>query len=250
LRSEEVVGLEALIRLRDDQGLIQEPTAFIALAIELGLVNDLTRLALAEIVSSMDRIDEVFGPAVPISINVAAKQAGDVEFMTAFCDEIVASQCLNRFVLEVTEEALLAANPFQLKVLPLLRKLGIPVSIDDFGTGFSSLAMLADITADELKIDRSFITDIHRRPRSQSILKAIEGLGEALGMTVVAEGVETGEELAYLQAATRIRYGQGFYFSKPVLLDEIASKYVVDDSRRLAATRERMEPRTRHLRSR
>ena len=76
--------------------------------------------------------------------------------------------------------------------------------------------ILADITADEIKIDRSFITDIHKRPRSQGILKAIESLSEALGMTVIAEGIETFEELAYLQTMTRIRYAQGYYFSKPI----------------------------------
>lgn len=85
---------------------------------------------------------------------------------------------------------------------------------------FSSLSALADIVADEVKIDRSFITDIHKRPRSQSVLHAIESLSASLGMTVIAEGVETHEELAYLQAATNIRYAQGYYFSHPLLLEE------------------------------
>jgi EAL domain-containing protein (putative c-di-GMP-specific phosphodiesterase class I) len=83
------------------------------------------------------------------------------------------------------------------------------------------LSALADITADEIKIDRSFIKDIHLRPRSQGILRAIESLAEALGMTMVAEGIETFEELAYLQAATRIRYAQGFYFAYPIFLEEL-----------------------------
>src|SRR6266852_2878217 len=103
----------------------------------------------------------------------------------------------------------------------MFRKLGVGISIDDFGIGYSSLSALADITADEIKIDRSFITDIHQRPRSQGILRAIESLSEALGMTVVAEGIETFEELAYLQAATKIRYAQGFYFSRPIFLEEL-----------------------------
>src|SRR6202007_819555 len=100
-------------------------------------------------------------------------------------------------------------------------KLGIGISIDDFGIGYSSLSALADITADEIKIDRSFISDIHKRPRSQGILRAIESLGEALGMTVIAEGIEAFEELAYLQAATRIRFAQGYYFSRPIFLEEL-----------------------------
>jgi len=123
----------------------------------------------------------------------------------------------------LTEEAFFAKGRFQTQVLPLLRSIGTRVSIDDFGVGYSSLSALADITVDEVKVDRSFITDIHQRARSQSVLKAIESLSHALGMTIVAEGVETFEELAYLQAATRIRYAQGYYFSKPLLLEDIAS---------------------------
>jgi EAL domain-containing protein (putative c-di-GMP-specific phosphodiesterase class I) len=114
----------------------------------------------------------------------------------------------------------------------MVRAAGARVSIDDFGIGYSSLSALADITADEVKVDRSFITEIHRRPRSQSILKAIEALGRSLGMTIVVEGVETFEELAYLQAATRINYAQGYYFSKPMLLEDLRN-----DSAQAAAAR-------------
>ena len=103
-----------------------------------------------------------------------AKQAGDLNFMRAFVDTLKASECADRFIVEVTEDAFIAKNQFQAQVLPMLRDIGVRVSIDDFGTGYSSLSVLADITADEIKIDRSFITDIHQRPRSQSILKAIE----------------------------------------------------------------------------
>src|SRR5262249_37048228 len=103
----------------------------------------------------------------------------------------------------------------------------VRVSIDDFGTGYSSLSVLADITADEVKVDRSFITDIHLRPRSQSVLRTIESLCHALGMSVIAEGVESFEELAYLQAASRIRYAQGYYFSKPFFLDELKDARLV-----------------------
>jgi EAL domain-containing protein (putative c-di-GMP-specific phosphodiesterase class I) len=103
----------------------------------------------------------------------------------------------------------------------MFRRLGVGISIDDFGIGYSSLSALADITADEIKIDRSFITDIHRRPRSQGILRAIESLSAALGMTVIAEGVESFEEFAYLQTATKIRYAQGYYFSRPIFLEEL-----------------------------
>ena len=124
------------------------------------------------------------------------------------------------------------------------------ISIDDFGIGYSSLSALADITADEIKIDRSFITDIHLRPRSQGILRAIESLSEALGMTVVAEGIETFEELAYLQAATRIRYAQGFYFSRPIFLEELKPSVPVKSEARVSlASRPLQEGRQVHARN-
>src|SRR5262249_7188886 len=145
-------------------------------------------------------------------------------FMRSFADTLKQSGHAERFIIEVTEDAFIAKNCFQTQVLPMLREIGARVSIDDFGTGYSSLSVLADITADEIKIDRSFITAIHQRPRSQSILKAIESVSHALGMSVVAEGVETFEELAYLQAATRIRYAQGYHFAKPFFLEDFAQQ--------------------------
>jgi diguanylate cyclase (GGDEF)-like protein len=221
IRTQEIKGIEALVRLRDHEGVIQAPGTFINLAVELGLIDELTHLVLAEIVKSIDSINETFGPTATISINVAAKQAGNVEFMRSFAGALEATGFPRRFMIEVTEDAFVTKTHFQDEILPIFRELGVGISIDDFGTGYSSLSALADITADEIKIDRSFITDIHKRPRSQGILRAIESLSEALGMTVIAEGLESYEELAYLQAATRIRYAQGYYFSRPIFLEEL-----------------------------
>src|ERR1700726_430956 len=221
IRTQDIKGIEALVRLRDDEGVIQAPGTFINLAVELGLIDELTHLVLAEIVKSIDLINETFGPDTSISINVAAKQAGNPEFMRPFAEAIEATGFPKRFMIEVTEDAFVAKTHFQDEILPIFRQLGVGISIDDFGIGYSSLSALADITADEIKIDRSFITDIHKRPRSQGILRAIESLSEALGMTVIAEGIESYEELAYLQAATKIRYAQGFYFSRPIFLEEL-----------------------------
>jgi cyclic di-GMP phosphodiesterase Gmr len=221
IRTQDIKGIEALVRLRDDEGVIQAPGTFINLATELGLIDELTHLVLSEIIKSIDLINETFGPDASISINVAAKQACNPEFMRTFALALEATGYPERFMIEVTEDAFVTKTHFQDEILPIFRKLGVKISIDDFGTGYSSLSALADITADELKIDRSFITDIHKRPRSQGILRAIESLSEALGMTVIAEGIETFEELAYLQAATKIRYAQGYYFSRPIFLEEL-----------------------------
>ncbi len=192
--SGDVVGVEALIRLLDENGDVQQPSSFIKLAIELGLIDDITHLAVAQITDSIDRINDAFGADATISVNIAAKQASDVDFMRSVAETLAATADPSRFIVEVTEEAFVARRQFQTLVMPMLREIGARVSIDDFGTGYSSLAALADIPADEIKIDRSFITNIHERKRSQSILKAIESLANALDMTVIAEGVETALE--------------------------------------------------------
>jgi diguanylate cyclase (GGDEF)-like protein/PAS domain S-box-containing protein len=243
IRNQEVVGFETLIRWLDNDAEIQTPSEFIALATELGLIDPITHFVLAEAIRSMPLLDDAFGAGKSIAVNVAAKQAGDVKFMRSFIETLKASAYSDRFIVEVTEDAFIAKNQFQTQVLPKLRDIGARVSIDDFGTGYSSLSVLADITADEIKIDRSFITAIHQRPRSQSILKAIESVSYALGMSVVAEGVETFEELAYLQGATRIRFAQGYHFAKPFFLEEVASTKRGEAERAATPGREPAESR-------
>jgi c-di-GMP phosphodiesterase Gmr len=250
IRTQQIKGIEALVRLRDDEGVIQAPGTFINLAVELGLIDELTHLVLAEIVKSIDLINETFGPATSISINVAAKQAGNPEFMGSFAQALEATGYPERFMIEVTEDAFVTKTHFQDQILPIFRQLGVGISIDDFGIGYSSLSALADITADEIKIDRSFITDIHKRPRSQGILRAIESLSEALGMTVIAEGIETFEELTYLQAATKIRYAQGYYFSRPIFLEELTPAVrITSDARASEASRPLQENRPTYARA-
>lgn len=250
IRTREIQGIEALVRLRDDAGVIQAPGTFINLATELGLIDELTHLVLAEIVRSIDLINETFGHDATISINVAAKQAGNADFMRPFAQALERTGFPKRFMVEVTEDAFVTKTLFQDEILPILRKIGVGISIDDFGTGYSSLSALADITADEIKIDRSFITDIHKRPRSQGILRAIESLSEALGMTVVAEGIESHEELTYLQAATRIRYAQGYHFAKPIFLEDLrCSAPLKSESRASHASRPVQASRTGYSRA-
>jgi diguanylate cyclase (GGDEF)-like protein len=249
IRTQDIKGIEALVRLRDDEGVIQAPGTFINLAVELGLIDELTHLVLAEIVKSIDLINDTFGHHTTISINVAAKQAGNPEFMRPFALALEATGYPKRFMIEVTEDAFVSKTHFQDEILPIFRKLGVGISIDDFGIGYSSLSALADITADEIKIDRSFITDIHKRPRSQGILRAIESLSEALGMTVIAEGIESFEELAYLQAATKIRYAQGYYFSRPIFLEELKPAIpVASETRASLASRPLQEARPAYAR--
>jgi c-di-GMP phosphodiesterase Gmr len=248
IQTGEVVGVEALIRLIDEDGEIYGPNSFIDLAFELGLGDDITHLAVCEVLNSIDFINDAFGPRATISINVAAKQASNVDFMRAFVETLKWTNFTDRFIAEVTEDAFVATSPFQSQVLPMLREAGVRVSIDDFGTGYSALSLLANVTVDEIKIDRSFITKIHQQARNQTIVKAIESLGDALGMTVVAEGIETFEELAYLRTTTRIRYAQGSYFARPLFFEDFTSaKHIAGYAQKTAEAR---DLRNKHLRGR
>jgi diguanylate cyclase (GGDEF)-like protein len=217
-----VDSLEVLMRWRDEEGDWHSPGEFLDLAHKVGLTNDITRLVFEETIASLDAIGAAFRPGLPLGFNISAKQAGDPRFMRGFADKLAASGQANRFVIELTEEAFLPASQFQARVLPMLREIGAKISIDDFGSGYSSLSTLADITADEVKVDRSLIVGIDRRPRSQSLLRAIESIGSALGTEVMVEGVETAAELAYLRDCTQIRVAQGYFFARPMMLSEVA----------------------------
>ncbi|MFT4103237.1 MAG: bifunctional diguanylate cyclase/phosphodiesterase, partial [Burkholderiaceae bacterium] len=219
IRDGKVVGFEALARWIDDTGAVQPPARFLSAAIEMGLLDCITHTIADALIRDLPRLDACFGPDITYSLNIAAQQAAKPQFMENLVHRVGTHG--PRLMFELTEENFVAAGLFQSRVLPLLREAGIGVSIDDFGTGFSCLSILADITADELKVDRSLIASIHLRPRSQSILRAIASLSGALGMNVVAEGIETEQERAYLLEATRIAVGQGFLFSRPCSVDEL-----------------------------
>ena len=221
IRTGAVVGFEALLRWVDRHGTVHLPGTFLPLASELGLLNDITDLVVDDLAAALPALDARFGTAVRYSVNVSPTQAVNMQFMEGLVRRLRQTGRTSSFMLELTEESLAATGPFQSQVLPLLRDAGIGLSIDDFGTGYSSLSTIADLTVDELKIDRSLISAIHTRPRNQSILRAIESMGLALGISVVAEGIETMEEKLYLMAQTGLRIGQGYLFHRPQLLDDL-----------------------------
>ncbi len=221
IRTGAVVGFEALLRRVDRKGVVHAPGAFMPLATELGLMNDITNLVVDDLTRTLPKLDSHFGAAVHYSINVSPTQAMNMPFMQSLVRKLQDTGKPSSFMIELTEESLAATGTFQSQILPLLREAGIGLSIDDFGTGYSSLATIADLTVDELKIDQTLISSIHTRPRNQGILRAIESMGSALGFSVVAEGIETMEENLYLMAQTRLQIGQGYLFHRPQLLVDL-----------------------------
>jgi len=237
LRTMRVTGFEALARRVDDDGRLCPPAEFIDLATQLGLLTSITDIVLDEIVALLPALDAAYGDETTISINISARRASDSDTMRTFLRRLADTGRPERFVLELTEDALLHATVFQREIVPLFREFGVRVSIDDFGTGYASLTTLLDITAHELKIDRAFICGVHERARSQVIVQALAAASRALGVAIVAEGVERPEELRYLLSATSIETAQGFLFSRPLPADELIAGRgeLLDRLARLAA---------------
>ncbi len=221
INSSQIVGFEALARWRQRDGILRGPNQFIEQASALNLLDEITGLVFDDLLANIPSLDALFGSHLRYSLNISAKQIGRVGFVRSLIERQGSGGTSRRLMFEVTEDAFVDPKPFTHSILPLLSENGIGLSIDDFGTGYSSLSTLTNLPADELKVDRSFITKIHERPRNQSVLKAIESLAGTLGMTVVAEGVETMAEREYLRLHTTIGVAQGFLFAKPQTAREL-----------------------------
>ena len=221
IRTGQVVGFEALARWVDGRGVVRTPDKFLRVVDELGLLNEMTLMIAKELIESVDMLSARFGEGLKFNINITPKQCSEVGFMIEVIDLLRRSGRPQDFILEITEESLASFGPFECHVLPLIRRYGLNLSVDDFGTGYSSLAKLADLTVDELKVDRSLISSIGHRSRNQSILRAIESLSLALGISVVAEGVETEAECEYLLSHTNITTVQGYLYHRPHLLSDM-----------------------------
>lgn len=234
-----VVGFELLARQIDENGVVGASAGFIDLAIQTGLLDEITDIVLDDALVKLPELDAVFGSDTRFSVNVSTRQATDPVMLRSFLDRLTASGYAPRFTLEVTEDALMAIEVFRDEIMPMITAAGIGVSIDDFGTGYASLSRLLTVTAHEIKIDRSFVTALPTRPRSQVMLKAMETIGVELGAVVVAEGIETTEELDYLRDCTRVHVAQGFYFSRPLIPTELIAQYPALQER-LTAAREAM----------
>ncbi len=211
----QMVGVEALVRWRDVAGRIIPPGDFIPLAETSGVIDKLTEWVMAAAFSQVAAW-WARGAHVHLSINVSAQDLGDRKLpdrLVALCAERGASP--DWITLELTETASTRDHKALLEVLGRLRVKGFHLSIDDFGTGFSSVSQLLRLPFSELKIDRSFIGDIHLRQESEIVSRTLVCMANELGLKAVAEGVETQETLDLLKE-WGCPLAQGYLFSKPV----------------------------------
>ena len=212
----EVVGFEALLRWNHPTRGQLAAGAFIEVCEEIGLIVPLGKWILNEacrqagLWQSMDPSRHL-----SMAVNLSSRQLFDTDLVAEVEAALLASDLRGDvLVLEITERLLLVDSPFVLRQLDRLKQLGVRIAIDDFGTGYSSLAYLRDFPVDILKIDRSFVEALDRDEQAVALAKSIVGICEALQLDVIAEGMETREQVNVLYNIG-CHVMQGFYFSKP-----------------------------------
>jgi EAL domain-containing protein (putative c-di-GMP-specific phosphodiesterase class I) len=231
-----MVGMEALVRWRHPGRGLLPPTLFIPLAEESGAIHALGVWVLREACKQAKRWQERYesDPPWSMSVNVSVMQiqprlVGEVA-------QVLEETGLDpgTLILEVTESVMMQDATPVIKVLEQIRALGVRIAIDDFGTGYSSLSYLQNLPFDLLKIDRSFVTNSSEDRNGNEITRAIIGLGKTLHVGVIAEGIETDEQLVHLRQL-ECEFGQGFYFSQPLDTEGMERLLEAERARRQAA---------------
>ena len=220
VKTGEIRGLEALVRWRHPTRGMVPPSEFIPAAEETGLIGPIGEWVLTRACAQVRAWREAGYPDLRLSVNCSAQQfqrEGFVEAVRRILRETgLPARSLE---LEITESVIIQHSAQVMGRFQALDDMGIRVSIDDFGTGYSSLSYLKRIAVHQLKIDQSFVRDIHSDPDDAAIVSAIIAIAHSLGLEVVAEGVETAEQLAFLRSLG-CDAAQGYYFSRPVPPEE------------------------------
>ncbi len=215
-----LTGGEGLVRWRHPVEGLLSAARFIPLAEQIGLMPQISTWVLEEICRQNSVWQEAGLKIVPISVNVSARHFRSDDVPGVVAGILRATRLDSRFLhLEVTESAALHDVELMTAELGRLKKMGILLHLDDFGTGYSSLSYLMRYPLDVLKIDRSFVSELHAKDHSRAIVKATIAMADSLGMDVVAEGIETEQELGCL-VELGCRSAQGFLLGKPMPCDE------------------------------
>jgi diguanylate cyclase (GGDEF)-like protein len=223
LRSGRIAGAEALLRWAHPQRGAVAPMLFVAIAEDFGLIAELGRFALDRACADAVRWPDGLGGAPFVSVNLSVKQLRD----PGLPREIAATLArhglpTSRLHVELTESALLDSEPLALTALAEMRRLGIRIWLDDFGTGFSGLSHLRRVPVDGVKIDRSFVQDLLSDREDLALTSAIVAMAGSLGIEAIAEGVETEPQLEVLRNL-RCDLGQGFYLGHPMPQDDLVT---------------------------
>ena len=221
-----LVGVEALLRLRHPERGLVPPGDFIPLAEQSRLIVPIGQWVIREACAQAMAWREAGMPEMRMAVNISPLQF-TTDTLVPAVEAALSETCLEpEFLeLEITESVLVRDTAETLRILRELQTLGVRIAMDDFGTGYSSLSYLRLFPFDRLKIDRSFIEGLDKDADADAIVRAIVSLGRSLNMETTAEGVETSEQLAYLRSQDCDEV-QGFYFSRPVPAEQLASQVV------------------------
>jgi len=216
LQDRAVTGLEALVRWSHPRRGMLPPSEFIPVAEESGQIGRLGEWVLRRACRDLHHWAALLGDRVPlVSVNLAPEQFREPDLLERIARILREEQVdPRRLALEITETTVMREPERARKVLQELRTQGMRVAIDDFGTGHSSLSYLKDLPVDSLKIDRSFVRDLPADTGAAAIVRSVMAMAGELGLTVIAEGIETGEQLDFLRGSG-CRHGQGFLFARP-----------------------------------
>ncbi len=216
LNTGEITGVEALIRWQQaDRGLVL-PAQFVPLAENCGLIVQIGRWVLHEACRQARAWQDAGLPRIPVAVNVSAVEFRDKNFLDGVRATLQKTGLEARYLeLELTESVLMEHVESNTSVLQALKPMGLHLAVDDFGTGYSSLSYLRQFPIDILKIDQSFVDQITADPNDATIVSAIIGMGKGLRQRVIAEGVATREQLAFLWGQ-RCAEGQGNFLSCPL----------------------------------
>ena len=223
LQTRAIIGAEALIRWRDPERGIVLPEDFVPVAEDSGLIVPIGRWVLREACRQAKQWREAGLPIGTLAVNVSPIEFRNSTYLDGI-NNLLANGLLEpgALELELTESALVQDLQTAGTTLKALSDLGIRLALDDFGTGFSSLSYLQRFAISTLKIDRSFVERLPEEPRDRSLVGAIIDMGKSLELTVVAEGIETEDQLDVLRDLNCTE-GQGFHFCRPLPPDEFAT---------------------------
>jgi len=219
-----MVGVEALIRWADPNGGLVPPGDFIPLAEEMGLIEAIGDWVVEEL-SRQAAAWRAEGLELEVSFNLSPRQLWQPDLTEKILQQLSAANLdPGSIIVEVTESAAMADPERTLRILRDLNNRGLRLALDDFGTGYSSFARLRYMPVDLLKIDRLFIRDVAHDRQAADMVRAIIQLAHGLGMTPLAEGIETEAEWRFL-VEQGCRLGQGFYFCRPAPAEDILARY-------------------------
>jgi diguanylate cyclase (GGDEF)-like protein/PAS domain S-box-containing protein len=220
-----LVGVEALLRWQTASGAFVPPGEFIPLAEEMGLIEAIGEWVLAEI-CRQSKLWRREGLMTEIGFNLSPRQLWQSNLVRGILGQLEYAKVNPRSILvEITETSAMTDADRTIRILEEMHGAGLRLAIDDFGTGYSSLSRLKHMPVDILKIDRSFIRDIPNDQQAASMVRAVIQLAHGLGMTPLAEGIETADQWSFL-ADQGCTLGQGFLFSKPIPAGDITQRYV------------------------